>query len=57
MIKLDIKDYCQDCRMFKPLFNEKVHYDKEAYIEFVISCEHKDFCQGIEKHIAEHLSK
>lgn len=50
MIKIDIKDYCEDCPDFEPR-TTKFFCDNKAQI--YIECEYRHKCERLVKHLEE----
>lgn len=62
MIKLDVKEYCQECPDFEADI-ESISYptfvgdDEVKYHDSIIRCEHRDKCQQLYKHMTKHKEK
>ena len=57
MIKtvLNVDDICQDCPYFSTETNHITNYDGLHMIH--ISCEHRDLCKHLRKHIEKETNK
>ncbi len=54
MIKLDVKEKCQNCPNFYPTVNAidiTTFGDKGKKISQIVYCSNKDFCDNIEEHL------
>lgn len=49
MININLKPYCQSCPEFEPC-SEKLYAD-EISVETIVSCEHMELCNRIEKYL------
>lgn len=55
MIKLNVEDYCQNCKNFEPIKNE-LYADLDNVCQ-VVTCEHAYICDAIFVHILNYLQK
>lgn len=49
MININLKPYCQSCPEFEPC-SEKIYAD-EISVDTMVSCEHMELCNRIEKYL------
>ena len=58
MIKtvLNVDDICQDCPYFSVETNSVRNYDVSLHMIY-ISCEHRDLCNYLRKHVEKELIK
>ena len=59
MIKLDIKDYCQNCPEFEAKTNKAVGRTLGGdtnYVHIVVSCENKDRCAAMHDYLKTFIS-
>ena len=52
---LNVDDICQDCPYFSTETNHTTNYDGIHMI--YISCEHRDLCKYLRKHVEKELIK
>ena len=63
MIRLDVEDYCQDCRAFEPetdtnaLYSINGEFNGEFSVETVITCERRNWCKNLVRYLKKQLEK
>ena len=53
---LNVDDICQNCPYFSDRTNHATSYDGSLHMIY-ISCEHRDLCHYLRKHIEKELIK
>lgn len=50
MIKLDVEDYCHDCKHFSGAVQEPYELGDKHYIgDYIVQCEYRDICADLLK--------
>lgn len=59
MIRLEVEDYCQDCRAFEPETDTNVLYsvNGEFSVETVITCERRNWCRNLVRYLEKRVEK
>lgn len=61
MIKLDVEEYCHECRAFEPFTDvvevHKFSYDDPMMRTTIVRCENFKRCRQIEKYLRKQLEK